>query len=84
LRRPPQTEQQQKLVARIYPLGGVAKESFLLPGAQKETVVDVSSRNLRQANIVDQMDHRAVSAAWKRFAYQFAIEEGHRYSIVEK
>jgi hypothetical protein len=74
----------QKLVARIYPLGGVAKESFLLPGAEKETVFDVPSRNLRQAKIVDQTDHRAVSSAWERFAYQFAIEEGHHYSIVEK
>jgi alpha-glucosidase (family GH31 glycosyl hydrolase) len=74
----------QTLVARVYPLGGVAKESFLLPGTEKETVVDVSSRNLRQAKIVDQTDHRAVSAAWERFAYQFAIEEGHHYSVVEK
>jgi alpha-glucosidase (family GH31 glycosyl hydrolase) len=71
----------QKLVARIYPLGGMAKESFLLPGAQRETVVDVSSRNLRQAKVVDETDHRVVSADWKRFAYQFAIEEGHRYSV---
>jgi len=74
----------QKRVARIYPVGGVAKESFLLPGTGKETVVEVSSRNLRQAKVVDETDHRVVSAAWERFAYQFAIEDGHHYGIVER
>jgi hypothetical protein len=62
-------------------LGGVAKESPLLPGADAETVVDVPSRNPRQAKVIDQTAHRDVSATWERFAY--AIEDGHRYNIVE-
>ena len=74
----------QKRVARIHPVGGVAKESFLLPGTAKETVIEVSSRNLRQVKVVDETDHRVVSAAWERFAYQFAIEDGHHYDIVER
>jgi hypothetical protein len=74
----------QQMVACVYPLGGVAKESFLLPGAQKETVLDVSTRNLREAKVVDQVNHRVVLGKWERFAYQFPIEGGHHYSIVEK
>ena len=71
----------QQMVARVYPLGGVAKESFLLPGAEKETVLDVPTRNLRAAKVIDQTDHRAVSAGWERFAFQFPIEGGHTYRI---
>jgi hypothetical protein len=68
----------------VYPLGGVAKESFLLPGAQKETVLDVSTRNLREAKVVDQASQQVVSATWERFAYQFPIEGGRHYTIEGK
>jgi alpha-glucosidase (family GH31 glycosyl hydrolase) len=74
----------QQMVARVYPLGGVAKESFLLPGAQKETVLDVSTRNLREAKVVDQASQQVVSATWERFAYQFPIEGGRHYTIEGK
>jgi alpha-glucosidase (family GH31 glycosyl hydrolase) len=71
----------QQIVARVYPLGGVAKQGFLLPGAEKETVLEVSARNLREAKVIDQTNHRAVAAGWERFAFQFPIEGGHTYSI---
>jgi alpha-glucosidase (family GH31 glycosyl hydrolase) len=74
----------QLVVARVYPLGGVAKESFLLPGAQQETVLDVSTRNLHGAKVVDQTAHRVVPAKLERSAYQFPIEGGHHYTIEEK
>jgi alpha-glucosidase (family GH31 glycosyl hydrolase) len=74
----------QQIVARVYPIGGVAKESFLLPGAEKETVVDVLTRNLRAAEVVDQANHGAVSATWERFALQFPIEAGRHYTVVGK
>jgi hypothetical protein len=74
----------QQTVARVYPLGGVAKESFLLPGAEKETVLEVSTRNLRAAKVVDEASHQVVSATWERFAYQFPIEAGRHYTIAEK
>jgi hypothetical protein len=62
----------------------VAKESFLLPGAEKETVLDVSTRNLRGAKVVDQTSHRVVPIKLERSAYQFPIEGGHYYTIEEK
>jgi alpha-glucosidase (family GH31 glycosyl hydrolase) len=74
----------QQVVARVYPLGGVAKESFLLPGAEKETILEVSTRNLRAARVVDQTGHRVVFARWERFAYQFPIEGGRHYTIIDK
>jgi alpha-glucosidase (family GH31 glycosyl hydrolase) len=74
----------QQIVARVYPIGGVAKESFLLPGAEKETVLDVSTRNLRRVKVLDQANHGAVSATWERFALQFPIEAARHYTVVGK
>jgi alpha-glucosidase (family GH31 glycosyl hydrolase) len=74
----------QQVVARVYPLGGVAKESFLLPGAEKETVLDVATRNLHRAKVVDQTGHRVVPATLERSAYQFPIEGGRHYTVEEK
>jgi alpha-glucosidase (family GH31 glycosyl hydrolase) len=74
----------QLVVARVYPLGSVAKESFLLPGAEKETVLAVSTRNLRGAKVVDQTGHRVIPATLERSAYQFPIEGGHYYTVEEK
>jgi hypothetical protein len=56
----------------------------LLPGAQKETVLDVSTRNLREAKVVDQASQQVVSATWERFAYQFPIEGGRHYTVEGK
>jgi Glycosyl hydrolases family 31 len=74
----------KQTVARVYPIGGVAKESFLLPAAEKETGLEVSTRNLRGAKVVDEVDHRIVSATWERFALEFPIEAGHHYKIEGK
>jgi hypothetical protein len=72
----------QQIVARVYPLGRLAKESFLVPGSENETLIDVSTPNLRTAEVIDQTDRRAVSARWERFAFQFPIEGGHTYSVM--
>jgi Glycosyl hydrolases family 31 len=71
----------QRIVARLYPFGAVAKERFLLPGAQKETVVDLSTPDLRTAAVIDQSNGRAISAKWERFAFEFPIEAGHTYRV---
>jgi alpha-glucosidase (family GH31 glycosyl hydrolase) len=73
--------QSQTMVARLYPLGGAAVESYLLPGAGTQTVLDLSARDLHHAEVVDQTTHQPVPAHWERFAYQFAIEAGHHYRI---
>jgi hypothetical protein len=74
----------QQVVARVYPVGGARKESFLLPGAKEETVLNVGTRNLRVAKVVDQANQQAVSATLVRFALQFPIEPGGRYTVVGK
>jgi alpha-glucosidase (family GH31 glycosyl hydrolase) len=77
-------KQDKTMVARLYPLGAVKEESYLLPGPEEQTVLDLSARDLHRAKVMDQTTHQAVSAEWVRFAYQFPVEPGHHYSITQK
>jgi alpha-glucosidase (family GH31 glycosyl hydrolase) len=69
------------MVARIYPLGAAAVENYLLPGAEEQTVLNLSARDLHRAKVIDQTTHKPVSGHWARFAYEFPVQPGHRYSV---
>ncbi|HTV56308.1 MAG TPA: TIM-barrel domain-containing protein [Terriglobia bacterium] len=71
----------KEMVARLYPLGSLAVESYQLPGTEEQTIIDLSARHLHHARVIDETSHRTVTAQWERFAYQFVLEAGHRYSV---
>ncbi len=75
---------QNKLVARIYPVSGQAKEVFALAQENRDVTIELETAHLHEAKVVDQTTHHQVTAAWERFALQFSIEGGHTYTIQGK
>jgi alpha-glucosidase (family GH31 glycosyl hydrolase) len=59
----------KQIVARVYPIGVEAKEIFSLPGEERDVTLELATRNLRSAKVVDRTAHRPIAARWERFAY---------------
>jgi alpha-glucosidase (family GH31 glycosyl hydrolase) len=70
------------IIARIYPLGAAVVQNYLLPGAEQQTVVNLTARDLHHAKVMDQTTHKPVTSHWERFAYEFPLQPGHHYSVV--
>jgi alpha-glucosidase (family GH31 glycosyl hydrolase) len=74
-------KQKGQIYARIYPTGRAATERLLLPGAEKETVIEVRKRSLSGLRVIDETTNRSVAASFVWFAAQFPLVSGHQYIV---